>query len=426
MPTMPTLIIPSFLLDPAMAALLKRSTETDLSPFSAKRYRPTPPPPRRKLIFDPELSATVPPVQTLLRVPAVQQRDRDRPCIEPGCTVRHALFNYPGETRRLYCSQHAKPGMCDIKSLRCAVKDCGRICNFNWPGAKRGRFCSAHAQEGMKDVVATFCQAPNCPRYPSFLWPGTSTRLRCALHKEAGMVCGHSSEICQTENCQRIASFNVFGETKGRFCAEHKQAGMLNVTSKYFCEATACSTIPYFNFPGQTRGLRCAEHKLEGMVNVRDAHCQQADCPRLAYFNLPGERRGRFCSEHRHPEHINVKIKVCSVCGSTPSFYYRTNGKSGERFCEHHRTADMHRARTRGLHVRCVCQRADGVRCCRLATHNVADVTVPMYCETHKTALMVPKIEGFTPQAKILQLKEDVMGKRKATDDETLSADRLK
>ena len=52
-------------------------------------------------------------------------------CIEPGCTIKHGVFNYPGEKKGLYCSQHKLERMQDIMNPTCAHPDCSIRPMFN-------------------------------------------------------------------------------------------------------------------------------------------------------------------------------------------------------------------------------------------------------------------------------------------------------
>ncbi len=39
-------------------------------------------------------------------------------CIEEGC-IKHPTFNLPTETKAIYCNEHKKENMIDIKHKRC-------------------------------------------------------------------------------------------------------------------------------------------------------------------------------------------------------------------------------------------------------------------------------------------------------------------
>ena len=67
--------------------------------------------------------------------------------IENGCTVI-PNFNQPGETKGVYCAEHKKEGMIDIKSKRCIENECTvrpRFNNLSYPPI----YCSQHKKGGM-------------------------------------------------------------------------------------------------------------------------------------------------------------------------------------------------------------------------------------------------------------------------------------
>lgn len=47
---------------------------------------------------------------------------KDRICIEIGCEIQ-SNFNFEGETKGIYCTNHKKINMIDVKNRKCIVKN---------------------------------------------------------------------------------------------------------------------------------------------------------------------------------------------------------------------------------------------------------------------------------------------------------------
>ena len=81
-------------------------------------------------------------------------------CQMSGCERLNPSFNYPGETRGIYCSQCARnkhPDMVNVKHSKCEYRDAGpdgAACttvspDYNFPEFTTGRYCALHYKEGM-------------------------------------------------------------------------------------------------------------------------------------------------------------------------------------------------------------------------------------------------------------------------------------
>ena len=74
-----------------------------------------------------------------------------RRCIHDNCN-KQPTFNLPTETKAIYCSEHKKPGMIDIKSKRCIHENCNIRPNFNLPDETKAIYCTEHKKPGMIDI----------------------------------------------------------------------------------------------------------------------------------------------------------------------------------------------------------------------------------------------------------------------------------
>ena len=78
-------------------------------------------------------------------------------CQAKDCTVKNAVFNFEGEKKGIYCGNHKKDGMIDVKSPRCL--DCESRSSFNYEGQKKGLYCVTHKKDGMIDVKNPRCKS---------------------------------------------------------------------------------------------------------------------------------------------------------------------------------------------------------------------------------------------------------------------------
>ena len=164
-------------------------------------------------------------------------------CIHPECNVR-PVFNVEGQTRALYCSQHKKDGMIDVKHKTCL--ECNVIPNFNVEGQTRALYCSQHKKDGMVNVISKTCL-----------------------------------------ECNKQPTFNVEGQTRALYCSQHKKDGMIDVKSKTCLE---CNKQPVFNVEGQTKALYCSQHKKDGMIDVKNKTCKSSWC-----FTQVQEKYDGYC-----------------------------------------------------------------------------------------------------------------------------------
>lgn len=56
-------------------------------------------------------------------------------CQAVGCPKR-PTYNFEGETKAIYCSEHKEPKMVNVKSKRCQSVGCPKRPNYNFEGEK--------------------------------------------------------------------------------------------------------------------------------------------------------------------------------------------------------------------------------------------------------------------------------------------------
>ena len=116
-------------------------------------------------------------------------------CKENGCKIIPS-FNKEGETKALYCSEHKKDGMVDVKSKTCL--ECKKHPLFNKEGETKALYCNAHKKDEMVDVKNKTCL--ECKKQPAFNKEGETKALYCSAHKKEGMV-DVKNKTCKSDWC---------------------------------------------------------------------------------------------------------------------------------------------------------------------------------------------------------------------------------
>ena len=232
-------------------------------------------------------------------------------CFHEGCKIR-PVYNNEGETKGLYCSQHKKEGMVNVKDKRCIHKGCKIRPNYNNEGETKGLYCSQHKLEGMVNVKDKTCIHEGCKIRPSYNKEGETKPLYCSQHKLEGMV-DVKDKRCFHEGCKIRPVYNNEGETKRLYCSQHKKEGMVNVKDKR-CFHEGCKIIPSYNNEGETKGLYCFEHKEEGMVDVTHIKCKTYLCSTRVQEKYDGYCLRCFIHLFPHkPVSRNYKTKEYAV-----------------------------------------------------------------------------------------------------------------
>jgi hypothetical protein len=229
-------------------------------------------------------------------------------CKEQGCKTR-PYYNLEGETKPIYCLQHKKEGMVDVKNKTCIHEGCKKQPGFNIKDETKAIYCSTHKKEGMVNIIAKTCIYEGCKTIPTYNLEGETTCLYCAKHKLKGMI-NIKHKTCIHEGCKTLPIYNLEGLTKPIYCSSHKKEGMVDVIHKT-CIYEGCKTRPYFNIKGLTKEIYCFTHKKEGMVDVKNKTCIHEGCKTRPYFNIKGNTKPIYCLTHKKEEMENIISKTC-------------------------------------------------------------------------------------------------------------------
>jgi len=108
-------------------------------------------------------------------------------CIHPGCKTQPS-YNKEGETIGLYCREHRKDGMVDVKNIRCIHPGCSTRPSFNTERETKGIYCNKHRKDGMMNVVDKSCIHPGCKKQPNYNKDGERP-IYCGLHRRWNGKC---------------------------------------------------------------------------------------------------------------------------------------------------------------------------------------------------------------------------------------------
>ena len=233
-----------------------------------------------------------------------------RICKAEGCSTRPS-HNFEGESKGLYCSGCAEPGMIDVVSPKCKAEGCSTHPSFNFEGESKGLYCSKCAEPGMVDVKHPRCKAEGCSKYPSFNVEGETKALYCSKCAEPGMINVVEKRICKAEGCSKYPSFNVEGETKALYCKECAKSGMVDVKHPR-CKAEGCKKRASYGIPCNLPS-RCAVHKEEGMIIRPRGKCRIKDCKEIATHGI---HKPIHCENHKTDNDVDLVERKCTKCGS--------------------------------------------------------------------------------------------------------------
>lgn len=196
-------------------------------------------------------------------------------CKEDNCN-KHSIYNLPNEKIGIYCNEHKKENMIDIKNKKCLSKECDRRPNFNLPNEKNAIYCNEHKKENMVDINHKKCLENDCDKRPNFNLPNENVGIYCNEHKKENMI-DINNKKCLFNDCDKRPNFNLPNKKVGVYCNYHKKENMIDIIHKR-CHELNCDISPYFNLPNENIGLYCSKHKKENMVNVKDKRCLEDNC----------------------------------------------------------------------------------------------------------------------------------------------------
>jgi len=221
----------------------------------------------------------------------------------------HASFNYPGETRK-YCKTHALDGMINVTTKMCLHENCtgAKHAIYNFPGEEKGIFCRDHKEIAMVDVIHKMCQDSACskthPRSALYGYPGRGSEY-CSQHMKEGMIILPNSR-CSHANC---TDFAIFGSktSRGEFCQEHAPQNYLCVIN-HTC--INCNLLDILDKDGH-----CVSCNPENFINYRLAKQKKV----IAWLNANGH--DDYNSVDTIPDEIN-ECKEGNTFGYRPDVYY--------------------------------------------------------------------------------------------------------
>jgi hypothetical protein len=96
------------------------------------------------------------------------------------CCKKFPCFNYEGELG-LYCLEHKKENMVNVKNKLCIHQDCKRQRKYNYVNEKNPLYCGEHKKDGMIDIMSKRCKTLMCDLFvKNNKYEGYC--LRCYIH----------------------------------------------------------------------------------------------------------------------------------------------------------------------------------------------------------------------------------------------------
>jgi hypothetical protein len=230
-------------------------------------------------------------------------------CQEGNCKSR-PNFNYKGETRKIYCFEHKKENMVDIKHKICTFENCKTRASCNYENETTPIYCATHKEKNMVALNTIFCNFENCKTRPTYNYENETNPIYCSKHKENNMVNVKSSTCCEL-NCKKSQIYNYENEKKPLYCFKHKKNDMVNVVGKR-CEFPFCKIRAAFNYIDKNMGIFCATHKKNDMIDVKSKKCIYEDCSRQPSFNYINQS-AIYCSFHKKNDMVDVNNKKCKA-----------------------------------------------------------------------------------------------------------------
>lgn len=233
--------------------------------------------------------------------------------IKDPITLPISDFRLSTDLSVLSASQTSSPPNHRAKQLACQEFGCPmRIASFNYPGYYPGIYCVEHKKRAMVNVRSDLCQVQGCHLKASFNYPDQYKAIFCEAHKLAEMVNFNDphfkrSYTCLNEGCQKRALFNYPGQANALLCLTHKTDKMRLVSNLECCKP-GCTERPIYASPGKTTHLYCLIHRKRHSINVSHRPCQNHGCQRMASYGYPEAKKPLFCSSHPRPLMVRLKM----------------------------------------------------------------------------------------------------------------------
>jgi len=131
-------------------------------------------------------------------------------CIFKDCIIARS-YNFPNETKKLYCKTHSLNGMIDLnnKNKICIHPKCETRANFNYKNETKAIYCNIHKKENMINIISSICIFKDCKTLSSFNYPNETKPLYCSIHAENGMI-DIRHKRCIEENCDKFQRFDKY------------------------------------------------------------------------------------------------------------------------------------------------------------------------------------------------------------------------
>jgi hypothetical protein len=129
--------------------------------------------------------------------------------------------------------------MVNIRCKRCIYNNCIKQPRFNYKGENKGLYCSEHKEENMVNIKDKKCNFNNCDYRTNYGFCGEE-KIRCSKHKEENMFYNPKRK-CSFNLCNILA---IYGINEPSHCEEHKNPEeRLLISSK----CTNCDKLEILN-----------------------------------------------------------------------------------------------------------------------------------------------------------------------------------
>lgn len=195
----------------------------------------------------------------------IHERISSEKCLHPNCPI-YPSYNLSGNNKREYCSEHKTLKMIPIISNKC--QDCNRVAQFNFPGETKGIYCKKDAREGMINTHPSKHICKECSKPAAYNYINEKVRLYCREHAEPCMKLV-GMPICK--ECNEYATYGFF-EKPVTHCKEHHLKSMIKNPNQKCKYADGCTHAATHGFK---KRMHCEKHaiKEDNEVNLIERLC---------------------------------------------------------------------------------------------------------------------------------------------------------
>jgi hypothetical protein len=152
--------------------------------------------------------------------------------------MKQPSYNIPTEIKAIYCNEHKKENMIDIKNKRCIEDGCMKHPIFNLPTEIKAIYCNEHKKENMIDIKSKRCIQDGCMTRPNYNLPTEIKAIYCNEHKKENMI-NIKSKRCQYNKCKDNALYGLLNK-RPQYCIQHKHDNMINLILENKCNILDC------------------------------------------------------------------------------------------------------------------------------------------------------------------------------------------